>query len=89
MDKDGNGSVLGRIFMGFGFSWIGFEMISHPRFSGSISPWIPYEYPFGIETHEIIYNLLPLDYTCECYIYHVYVYRKYLLLLLCCHTKQI
>ena len=28
-------------------------------------------------------------YTCECYIYHVYIYRKYLLLLLYCHTKWV
>ena len=28
-------------------------------------------------------------YTCECNIYHVYVYRKYLLLLLYCHTNWV
>ena len=26
---------------------------------------------------------------CEYYIYHVYVYRKYLLILLYCHIKQV
>ena len=40
--------------------------------------------------HENIYYLLPLVYTCEyVYIYHAYVYRKSLFLLLCCHTKRV
>ena len=41
-------------------------------------------------THENIYYLLPLVYTCEyVYIYHAYVYKKSLFLLLCCHTKRV
>jgi len=36
-----------------------------------------------------IYYLLSLIYTYEFFIYHVFVYRKYLLLLLCYHTKQV
>jgi len=40
---------------------------------------------FSKLTHEIIYYLFPLVYTCEyVYIYHAYVYRKSILLLLCC-----
>jgi hypothetical protein len=36
------------------------------------------------------YNLLLVVYTCEyVYIYYAHVYRKSLLLLLCCHTKQV
>ena len=34
--------------------------------------------------------MLSLIYTCEyAYIYHAYVYRKSLFLLLCCHTKRV
>jgi len=41
-------------------------------------------------THENINYLLPLVYTCEyVYIYHAYVYRKSLFLLLCCYTKRV
>ena len=32
---------------------------------------------------------MPLVYTCECYIFYVYVCRKYLLFLLCYHIKRV
>ena len=56
--KDGNGSGLGRISVGFGFCGFGFGMVFHPRFSGSgprnqsgsvlgfvFHPWISNWYP--------------------------------------------